>query len=92
MPRPTRFRAFRLCAGFSDVRLSCSAILDLHQVSNLSKHACEDGPVVVLGGLSDLAEAERSQSPAMPLGLPDLATNLRHANFGHLLHLVAQSH
>src|SRR5437762_14079371 len=87
-----RLRAFAVCAGLRDERLSSLAIVYLHQVSDLPKHACEDGPVVVLGGLSDLAKAERAQSPAMLLGLPDLATYLRHANSGHRLHLVALSH
>src|SRR6266487_4437224 len=83
MPRPTRFRSFRLCAGFREVRLSSSAIVDLHEVPDLAKHACEDRAVVVLGGLADPAEPERAERAAMLLALADLATNLRYPNFRH---------
>src|SRR5258707_14470161 len=83
MPRPMRFRSFRLCAGFSEVRLSCSAIVDLHEVADLSKHACEDRAVVVLGGLPDPAEPERAERAAVPLALADLATNLGDLDFRH---------
>src|SRR6266571_2814229 len=83
MPRPIRLRSLRLCAGFSEERLSGSAIVDLHEVADLSKHACEDRPVVVLDGHADLAEAERAEGAAMLLGLADLATNLRYPDFRH---------
>src|SRR5712691_7402678 len=83
MPRPTRFRSFRLCAGFKEVRLSSSAIVDLYEVSNLPKHACEDRAVVVLGGLADPAEPERAERAAMLLAVPDLATGLRDSNSCH---------
>src|SRR5712691_8275537 len=85
MPRPMRFRSFRLCAGFSEVRLSFSAIVDLHEVADLSKHACEDRAVVVLGGLADPAEPERAQRTAMLPALPDLATGLGNSNLRHWL-------
>src|SRR5215210_1544818 len=88
MPRPMRLRDFWLCAGFSVVRLSFSAIFDLHEVPDLAKHACEDRAVVVLGGLADLAEAERSQRAAVLLGLANLATNLSYPYFRHSRHLV----
>src|SRR5258707_13121295 len=83
MPRPMRFRSFRLCAGFSEVRLSCSAIVDLHEMADLSKHACEDRAVVVLGGLADPAEPERAERAPVLLALPDLATNLGDSDFRH---------
>src|SRR5712692_4387558 len=83
MPRPMRFRSFRLCAGFKEVRLSFSVIVDLHEVADLSKHACEDRAVVVLGGLADPAEPERAERAAMLLGLADLATNLSYPDFCH---------
>src|SRR5712692_1401260 len=83
MPRPMRFRSFRLCAGFKEVRLSFSVIVDLHEVADLSKHACEDRAVVVLGGLADPAEPERAERAAMLLALPDLATGLRDSNLRH---------
>src|SRR6266702_3738307 len=83
MPRPTRFRSFRLCAGFREVRLSSSAIVDLHEVPDLAKHACEHRAVVVLGGLADPTEPERAERAAMLLALPDLATNLGYPNFRH---------
>src|SRR5919204_849859 len=86
MPRPTRFRSLRAWAGLSCERLTSSGILDLHQVANLSQHACEDGVVVVLNRAADLAESERAQCSAVLLRLADLATNLRYPN---LLHLVS---
>src|SRR5262245_11920853 len=85
MPRPMRFRAFRACAGCRDDRLSCSAILDLDQVADLPKHACQDRAVVVLHGLADLAEPERAESAAVLLALADLATRLGYSDFRHLL-------
>src|SRR3989442_707931 len=83
MPRPMRFRSFRLCAGFREVRLSSSAIVDLHEVPDLSKHACEDRAVVVLGTFADPAEPERAERAAVPLALADLATNLRYSDLRH---------
>src|SRR2546429_9430871 len=83
MPRPTRFRSFRLCAGFREVRLSSSAIVDLHEVPDLPKHACEDRAVVVLRGLPDPAEPQRAERAAMLLALADLATNLGYPDFRH---------
>jgi hypothetical protein len=61
-------------------------------VADLSKHACEDRAVVVLGGLADPAEPERAKRPAMLLALADLATNLGYPDFRHRFHLVALSH
>src|SRR5262249_4598767 len=84
MPRPTRLLRRRGCAGLSDDRFSSSAILDLHQVADLSKHACDGGALVVLDGAADLAEAERSERAPVGLALPDLATNLRYPNLRHL--------
>src|SRR5437867_374781 len=83
MPRPTRFRSFRLCAGFSEVRLRSLAIVDLHEVADLSQHACEDRAVVVFGGLADPAEPERAERAAVLLALADLTTNLRYPDFRH---------
>src|SRR5712691_1218018 len=83
MPRPMRFRSFRLCAGFREVRLSSSAIVDLHEVPDLPKHACEDRTVVVLRGLPDPAEPQRAECAAMLLALADLATNLGYPDFRH---------
>src|SRR5712692_8779350 len=83
MPRPMRFRSFRLCAGFKEVRLSSLGIVDLHEVADLSQHACEDRAVVVLGGLADPAEPERAERAAVLLGLADLATNLSYPDFCH---------
>jgi hypothetical protein len=37
----------------------------------------------VLGAAADAAEPERTQGTPMPLGLPDLGSNLRDENFGH---------
>src|SRR6266576_7345301 len=83
MPRPTRFRSFRLCAGFSEVRLRSLAIVDLHEVADFSQHACEDRAVVVLGGLADPAEPERAERAAVLLALADLTTNLRYSDLRH---------
>src|ERR1700675_3264232 len=83
MPRPMRFRSCRLCAGFSEVRLSFSAIVDLHEVADFSQHACEDRAVVVLGGLADPAEPERAERAAVLLTLADLATNLGYPDSRH---------
>src|SRR3989442_11742337 len=83
MPRPTRFRSFRLCAGFSEVRLRSLAIVDLHEVADLSQHACEDRAVVVFGGLADPAEPERAERAAVLLALADLATGLSDSDFRH---------
>src|SRR5467141_2663334 len=83
MPRPMRLRSFRLCAGFREVRLRFLAIVDLHEVADLSQHACEDRAFVVLGGLADPAEPERAERAAVLLALADLATNLRDANLCH---------
>src|SRR5437764_12444145 len=83
MPRPMRFRSFRLCAGFREVRLSFSAIVDLHEVTDLSKHACEHRAVVVLGGLADPTEPERAERAAVLLALADLSTGLGDSDFCH---------
>src|SRR5712691_8013567 len=83
MPRPTRFRSFRLCAGFSEVRLRSLAIVDLHEVADFSQHACEDRAVVVLGGLADPAEPKRAEGAAVLLALADLATGLGDSDFRH---------
>src|SRR5204863_2724552 len=74
---------FRACAGFSDVKLSCSAILDPHQVANLPQHACEHRGLVVLDGLADLAQAEGAERAAVLLRLPDPALHLGDAHLGH---------
>src|SRR2546428_6348846 len=79
-----RLRAFWLCAGLREERLSSLAIVDLHQVADLPKHACEDRPVVVLDGPPDLAEPERTQGPPVLLALADLTTNLGDPDFRHL--------
>src|SRR5919201_5969813 len=83
MPRPTRLRFSRACAGLSDERFSSLAMLDLHEVTDLPKHACEDRALVVLGGLADLSEPERPQRAAVLLGLADLTTYLRYSNLRH---------
>src|SRR5206468_1326642 len=83
MPRPTRLRSLRACAGFSDYRLSCSAILDPHQVTDLPQHACEHRGLVVLDRLADLAQAERTERAAVPLRLADLATRLCDSDLSH---------
>src|SRR5438034_10573527 len=84
MPRPTRLRSLRACAGFSDDRFSCSAILDPHEVTDLPQHACEDRGLVVLDGLADLAQPERAERAAVLLRLADLATRLGYPNLRHL--------
>src|ERR671937_205373 len=83
MPRPTRLRSLRACAGFIVERLTCSAILDLDQVTDLPKHAGERWVLVVLDGAADLAQPERPQRAAVPLRLPNAATNLRYPKLGH---------
>jgi hypothetical protein len=67
-------------------------MLDLDEVTDSTKHACENRPVVVLGGLADPAEAERTQRAAVAFGLAYLATRLGDSNFRHRFHLVALSH
>src|SRR5919201_1234473 len=84
MPRPTRLRSLRACAGFIVERLTCSAILDLDQMTDLPKHACERRVLVVLDGAADLAQPERPQRAAVPLRLPNAATNLRYPKLRHL--------
>src|ERR687888_1724537 len=83
MPRPTRLRPARACAGFRLERFSCSLILDPDQMADLPKHACKDGPLVMLDAAADLAEAKRPQGTAVLAALPDLATNLGYPDFGH---------
>src|SRR5437588_3949676 len=83
VPRPMRLRSLRLRAGFNVDRFSCSAILDLHEVADFPQHACENGPVVVLDGLADLAEPECPQRAAVLLGFADPATNLGYSNLRH---------
>src|ERR671925_1522156 len=83
MPRPIRLRSLRLCAGFSVDRFSFSAILDLHQVTDLPQHACEDGAVVVLDGLTNPAKTERPERAAVLLGFADQATNLSYSYLRH---------
>jgi hypothetical protein len=46
-------------------------MLDLDEVTDPTKHACEDRPVVVLDRLPDPAQAERPQGAAVPLRLAD---------------------
>src|SRR5262245_44937862 len=84
MPRPMRLRSLRPWAGFSDDRLSCSAILDPHEVTDLPQHACEDWSLVVLDRLADLAQAERAERAAFPRILADRAACLCDSNLCHL--------
>src|SRR5207248_9863956 len=82
MPRPTRLRSARSRAGLRVDRFS-SAIVDLDEVPDLAKHACNHRAFVMLDGLADLAEAERAERAAVLLALPDRATRLGYPNLGH---------
>src|SRR4029077_5109127 len=85
MPRPTRFRSSRGCAGARLVRFSCFAgIFDLHEVADLAEHSGERRRLLVLGAAADAAEPERTQGTPMPPGLPDLGASLRDEELGHL--------
>src|SRR2546423_9788186 len=89
MPRPTRLRSSRACAGERLDRFSClsgigSSALDLHEVADLAEHAGEHRGLLVLGAAADAAEPECAQGTAMPLGLSDLGPNLGDAKLGHL--------
>src|SRR6478752_5866589 len=85
MPRPTRFRSSRGCAGARLVRFSCfSGIFDLHEVADLAEHSGERRRLLVLGAAADAAEPERTQGTPMPPGLPDLGPGLRDEELGHL--------
>jgi len=48
-------------------------------VADLAEHAGEHRGLLVLGAATDAAEPECAQGTAMPLGLPDLGSNLRDA-------------
>src|SRR4029078_9316329 len=52
-------------------------------MADLSQHACEHRPVVLLDRPADLAEAERPQRAAMALTLADLAPDLGDADLAH---------
>src|SRR5919204_6275665 len=82
MPRPMRFRSPRRCAGLRVERFS-SAIVDLDEMPDLAKHACNHGGFVVLDRLADLPEAQCPQRAAMPLALADRAADLRDADLAH---------
>src|SRR5919108_5863626 len=78
-----RLRSLRLCAGFSECRSSCSAILDPHEVTDLPEHACEHRRLVVFDGLADPAQPERPQRAAVLAGFSDHTPCLSNA---HLVH------
>src|SRR5690348_13914099 len=82
-PRPTRLRSLRGCAGLRFERLSSggfdSGISDLlhpDEVADLPQHALQRGGDVVLPGLADAAEPERTQRAAVTRRLPDRAARL----------------
>src|SRR5436853_1744769 len=87
MPRPTRLRSSRGCAGERLERFSClpgiSGVLDLHEVANLAEHAGECRRLLVLGAAADATEPERAQGTAMTLGLPDLGPGLGDLELRH---------
>src|SRR5688500_10999807 len=58
-------------------------LVDPDEVANLPEHTRELRGLLVLGGAADLAQSERAQRAAMPLGLTDLAANLRDLKFRH---------
>src|SRR5579884_89334 len=52
-------------------------------MADLAQHACEHRRFLVLGAATDLAEAERAQRTAVPLGLADLGLDLRDPDARH---------
>src|SRR5581483_9190105 len=90
-PYPSRGRGRRACgrraparAGYSTgAATSPSDVLDLHEVAYLPEHACEHRALVVLGGVADATEAERTQRAAVRLALADLGLDLRDLDLGH---------
>src|SRR5436309_7955698 len=88
MPRPTRLRSSRACAGARLERLSCFSgiglgVLDLHEVTDLTEHAGEHRGLLMLGAAADAAEPECAQGTAMALGLPDLGPDLGDEQLRH---------
>src|SRR5690242_21727782 len=84
----------RGCAGWRFERLSCFSatlrpLLDLHEMTHLSKHAVQHRAWLLLGRAADLAQPERAKRPAVLPALPDLGAHLRDANLGHLALLLA---
>src|SRR4029453_255793 len=90
MPRPTRLRAVRFCAGFRVERLSSSSgaatsvLLDADEVADFSQHTEGLRSVLALDRAADLAQAQRPESAPVLLGLADLATRLRDRQLRHL--------
>ena len=56
---------------------------DLHEMPNMTKHACEHRCVGVLRRSPDLAEPERTDSSLVPLALPHHAPDLRNPKLAH---------
>src|SRR5919204_5080920 len=84
MPRPTRLRALRACAGFRFERFRSSGItVHSHEVADLPEHTRELRGLRVLRGAADLAQAERAEGAAVLGALADRATRLGYPQLRH---------
>src|ERR671934_1044367 len=84
MPRPTRLRSLRACAGFRLERFRSSGIgLHSHEMADLPEHTGELWALLVLGGAADLAQPERAKRAAVLGALPNRATCLSYPDPRH---------
>src|ERR671935_860474 len=84
MPRPTRLRSLRACAGFRFERFRSSGIgVHPYEVTDLPEHTGELRALLVLCGAADLAQPERPERAAVLLALADGATRLGDLHLRH---------